>query len=117
MPPRYVGLPSGDSSTYATARDNDAALMRFGLAGYVDGQGEALSSLLPPGRNESEDETVRNDTDALLRGTILDRITVWDSGLSAGWLTVDEVRQSEGLDPLAESGARSLPVLPGQVSA
>jgi HK97 family phage portal protein len=122
VPPRYLGLPSGDASTYATARDNDAALMRFGVAGYADSIGEALSTLLPPGRNELEDERVRLDLDALLRGTIVDRVDVWAKALQAGWLTVDEVRASEGLDPIGEAGlpagtpVPSLPTAPGQVS-
>lgn len=122
VPPRYLGLPSGDASTYATARDNDAALMRFGVAGYSEPIGEALSTLLPPGRNELEDIRVRLDLDALLRGTVVDRVDVWQKALAAGWLTVDEVRSSEGLDPIGDRGlpagtpVPSLPTAPGQVS-
>lgn len=118
VPPRYLGLPSGDASTYATARDNDAALMRFGLAGFTDAIGEALSSLLPPGRNETEDVRVRLDLDALLAGTMADRVGVWRDALAAGWLTVDEVRASEGLDPIGGAGF-TVPAgvtVPGQVT-
>lgn len=119
VPPRYLGLPSGDASTYATARDNDAQLMRFGLATYTDSIGEALSSLLPPGRNETEDVEVRLDLDALLKGTTADRFTAWQTALSSGWLTVDEVRASEGLEPLDNPAdpVPSAPVSPGQVTA
>lgn len=118
MPPRYLGLPSGDASTYATARDNDAALMRFGVAGYSDPIGEALSFLLPPGRNETEDVRVRLDLDALLAGTLSDRVDVWAKAIAAGWLTVDEVRASEGLDALdgADLERPSVHLVPGQTA-
>lgn len=120
MPPRYLGLPSGDSTTYATARDNDAQLMRFGVSTYTDSIGEALSSLLPPGRNEVEDVRLALDLDALLRGTTADRYAAWGAALSAGWLTADEVRASEGLDPLevpTTTPTPARPLLPGQVTA
>lgn len=121
VPPRYLGLPSGDASTYATARDNDAALMRFGLAAYTESIGEALSTLLPPGRTEAEEVRVRLDLDALLQGTTADRVAVWQAALAAGWLTVDEVRASEGLPPLEDAdplaGGRPMPLRAGQVTA
>lgn len=117
VPPRYLGLPSGDASTYATARDNDAALMRFGVAGYAEPIGESLSALLPPGRNELEDTRARLDLDALLSGTIADRVDVWSKAIDAGWLTVDEVRASEGLDPIGAAPVpTSVRLVPGQTA-
>lgn len=66
IPPRYLGLPSGDSTTYATARDNDAQLLRTCVSGYTNTIAHGLSQLLPPGRNADEDQRVGFDFDAWL---------------------------------------------------
>jgi phage portal protein BeeE len=100
VPPRYLGLPSGDATTYATARDNDAAWLRYGVAAVVDPIADAWSSLLPAGRAEDEDMILKFDGDPLLRPTTLDRYQAHATALAAGWKTPDEVRADEGLQPL-----------------
>ena len=100
VPPRYLGLPSGDASTYATARDNDAALMRFCVAGYTRPIEDLFDALTPPGRGADEDLQVRFDFDAMLSTTPADRADQYGKALAGGWLTVDEVRAMEGLPPL-----------------
>jgi len=66
VPPRYLGLPSGDATTYATARDNDAQLLRTCVSGYTNTIASGLSRLLPTGRGAAEDQRVGFDFDAWL---------------------------------------------------
>lgn len=66
VPPRYLGLPSGDATTYATARDNDAQLLRTAVSRYTNTIGGALSMLLPAGRGPAEEQTIRFDFGAWL---------------------------------------------------
>lgn len=69
VPARYLGLPSGDSVTYTNARDNDRNFLQWGLASYLIAVAAAWTSLLPVGRNPSEDQAVRFDFAALLEPT------------------------------------------------
>jgi HK97 family phage portal protein len=98
VPGRRVGLPSGDSVTYATARDDDAAFMRTTITAYTDPITEALSALLPSGRNATEDETVVIDWSALLAPTPSEHATYLLALLSAGVVTLAEVREALGYD-------------------
>ena len=100
VPANLLGLPAGGSLTYATARDNDSAFMRYTISGYTGSIEDAWSSLLPPGRNTSEDQRVRFDADPLLAPVTLDRYAAHASALGAGWMTVDEVRALEHLPAL-----------------
>lgn len=100
VPPRYLGLPSGDASTYATARDNDAALLRYAVSPYTDAIAAAWSELLPDGRNASEAERLQFSADRLLAPTTTDRYAAHQTAIAAGFKTVAEVRAEEGLPPL-----------------
>lgn len=97
IPPRYLGLPSGDASTYATARDNDAQLLRYAASPIVDAIADAWSWLLPPGRNEAEDVVIRFGPGQLLAQTPLEENQTDEIAIRAGILTVDEVRARRGL--------------------
>ncbi len=66
VPARKLGLPSGDSVTYATARDNDQEFLRYTVMQYVNPIEDAWSQLLPPGRGDLEDVRAELDTTAFL---------------------------------------------------
>jgi HK97 family phage portal protein len=100
VPGRRVGLPSGDSMTYATARDDDAAFMRYTVSAYTDPVADALTSLLPSGRNATEDTRVVFDWSALLNPTPADQVVYLSAATAAGLMTIDEARSSMGLAPL-----------------
>jgi phage portal protein BeeE len=55
---------------------------------------EAFSRELPTGTS------VWIDLDSLARANNNDRTQYYKNGLADGWLTVDEVRASEGLPPM-----------------
>jgi phage portal protein BeeE len=56
---------------------------------------DAFSSLL------AKSVTAKFKLDAFLRGDTLTRYNAYSQALSSGWLTTDEVRELEGLEPLA----------------
>lgn len=112
VPGRRVGLPSGDSMTYATARDDDAAFMRYTVSAYTDPVADALTSLLPSGRNATEDTRVVFDWSALLNPTPADQVAYLAAATQAGIMTIAEARSALGLP------AETLPTdLPTEVPA
>lgn len=100
VPGRRVGLPSGDSMTYATARDDDAAFMRYTVSAYTDPVADAWTSLLPSGRNATEDTRVVFDWTDLLTPTPADQVDYLSAAVGSGLMTVDEARSAMRLPPL-----------------
>jgi hypothetical protein len=100
VPGRRVGLPSGDSMTYATARDDDAAYMRTTVAAYTDPIADAWTALLPSGRNATEDTVVVFDWSDMLAPTPSEQVAYLASAVDAGIMTVDEARASLRLPAL-----------------
>jgi phage portal protein BeeE len=97
VPARRVSLPAGDSVTYATARDDDAAFMRSTMSAYTDPFADALTSLLPPGRNATEDVRVVFDWSTLLNPTPAEQVEYLAAAVAAGIMTVAEARTALGL--------------------
>lgn len=99
---RIFGVPSsllltaidGNSMTYANVEQEWLGFVRFGLMAYLRRIEEALTSLTPRG------QTVRFNVEALLRSDTKTRYDAHSVALSAGFLTVNEVRKIEDLPPL-----------------
>ena len=72
------------------------AFTRFTLMQYLRKIEEALTDLSPLG------QTIRVDTDVLLRSDTKSRYHSHRVGLEAGFLTIDEVRSIENLPPLTD---------------
>jgi HK97 family phage portal protein len=92
VPPRYLGLPSGDSTTYANAQDNDATFLRGTITAYTLPLEDVISGLLGAGRGDADAETVRFSAGHLLHPT---PTVAWDlviRGLESGLLSLDEAR-------------------------
>lgn len=94
VPPYFVGAPSGDSMTYSNVEGDALHFVRWGLMPWIVRLERALTSLLPPG------EYVKFQLGGLLRGTTSERYTAYQTALSAGFMTIDEVRALEDLPPL-----------------
>lgn len=94
VPATFLLASSGDSQTYANLETVNRAFVNFTLMNYFGCIEDALSALLP--RNNY----ARFDLDNFLRGDTQSRFTSYESGIRAGWLTRNEVRQYEGLEPL-----------------
>lgn len=106
FPEMIGGATSGSNVTYANREQRAADWLTFGLMPYLIPIEEALSSLVP------RPQRVRFNTDALLRSDTKTRYEAHAIGLSAGFLTVDEVRALEDLEPLDDPEPVEPPVDP-----
>ncbi|MCI6584465.1 MAG: phage portal protein [Mobiluncus sp.] len=95
IPARLMLAPlEGTSTTYANAQQEDLQMVKWTLMAYLREIESALSDILPHGT------TARFNLDALLRTDTLTRYQAHQIGINAGFLTIDEVRAIEGLQPL-----------------
>lgn len=95
IPARLMLAPlEGTSTTYANAQQEDLQFVKWTLMAYLREIEAALSDILPHG------QTARFNLDALLRTDTYTRYQAHQIGISAGFLTIDEVRAIEGLPPL-----------------
>lgn len=84
----------GSAQTYSNISQAWTEFQRFTLSRYTVEIEAALSDLLPRGTE------ARFNLEALLRPDALTRSQLHTAALSAGWLSVNEVRAIEGLDPV-----------------
>lgn len=99
---RLFGLPTslmligveGSSQTYSNVEQEWLSFVRFTLMGYLRPIEESLSAITPNG------QTIRFNTEALLRTDTTTRYNAHAVALSNGFMTVNEVRKLEGLPPL-----------------
>lgn len=99
---RLFGIPShlmlavveGGSMTYLNGQAADLSFMRWTLMSYLREIEEGFTALLPRGT------TARFNPDAILRASTKERYDAHKVAIDAGFLTVDEVRAIEGLNPL-----------------
>lgn len=105
VPPYMLGVPS-ESRVYANAETEWQNFIRTTLAGYLAPVEYALSTCLP-----SEDLTARFDMSPLYRGDAKSRWEVYQIGHGLGAITVEEIRNAEGLGPIPP-GPPALEVVP-----
>jgi HK97 family phage portal protein len=95
MPPSLVNVASGDSLTYATVEGEMRRWLATGLGAYTSRVEAAFDDLTPAGQR------TRFDTTELLRSDLVTRVEAYSTALGGqAWLSVDEVRDLEGLDPM-----------------
>jgi HK97 family phage portal protein len=95
MPPSLVNVASGDSLTYSTVEGEMRRWLATGLGAYCNRIEAAFDELTPQGQRS------RFDTTELLRSDLQTRVDAYATALGGSpWLTVDEVRDLEGLDPM-----------------
>lgn len=98
IPPRLMlAVLDGTSQTYANQAQEDLSFVRWTLMAYLREIEAAFTWLLPRG------QTARFNLDAILRADTKTRYEAYDLGIKAGFLTLDEVRQTEGLTPLTST--------------
>jgi HK97 family phage portal protein len=95
VPPKYVNAAQR-SMTYSNTEWERRELVDFALMPWMQRGEQAMTRLLP-GR-----QFARFNPDALLRADTTARYAAYEKGLNGGWLTIDDVRQKEGLPPLGE---------------
>lgn len=89
----------GNSQSYSNVEQDWLAYVRFTLMGYLTEIEDALSELLPGARR------ARFNVEALLRADTTTRYQSYQTAIAAGFMTVDEVREIEGLAPLLDAEA------------
>jgi len=95
MPPSLVNVAAGDSLTYATVAEEFRRWLATGLSSYLFRIEGAFDDLTPAGQR------TRFDTTELLRSDWTARVNAYTSVLAGqAWMSVDEVRDLEGLDPM-----------------
>jgi HK97 family phage portal protein len=104
MPPSLVNVASGDSLTYSTVEGEFRRWLATGLGAYLNRIEAAFDDMTPRGQR------TRFDTTELLRADFTARVEAYAATLAAGWMTVDEVRDLEGLDPLDQPAAPPAPI-------
>lgn len=99
--PPYLLLASvdGNSMTYSNLQTDTRLFVTNTLMAYMMPIQEAFSGLLPRG------QVVKFKTEALLNGDTQERYEAYATALEAGFLTVNEVRQREGLPPITEGAS------------
>lgn len=96
LDPTTLGAGLANSATYSNVRDNWANHRDFGLAPWTAAVEDTLSALMPG------TQAVKVNLDGFANPTPAERFSAWQVALNAGIVTVDEVRQAEGLPPLPE---------------
>ena len=95
VPAHLVQVETTTSNTYSSVTQDSQAFVRFTLRPWIVRLEEGLSDLLPRGQRATF------NLDGLLRASTLDRYNAHKVALDAGFMTVAEVRELEGLPPLA----------------
>ncbi|MSS45908.1 phage portal protein [Cutibacterium sp. WCA-380-WT-3A] len=98
IPPRLIlASPDGGTETYSNQQQEELSFVRWTLMAYLRQIEAAVSWLLPRGN------TARFNLDAILRPDTLTRYQAHKVALDSGFLTIDEVRRIEGLEPLTQA--------------
>jgi len=101
VPVHMLGGNDGGSNTYSNAESRNSDFRQFSLAPWAVAFEEVLTSLTTAG------SFIVVDFRGLLRPDTSTRYAAYGQAISAGWMTVDEVRRLENLPGLvdAEKGA------------
>jgi HK97 family phage portal protein len=97
---RLFGIPArllittvpGGSDTYTNLQDENQVFYRHTLMAYTDAITDALSNCLPRGTR------VEFDYAHLFRADVETRYNYYSTGIAAGFLSAEEVREKEGLN-------------------
>jgi HK97 family phage portal protein len=107
IPPHLLGLPGTNS--YASVEQNNLAWVTHCLRPIVEKIEGALNPLMSryPG---GESAFIKFNLDGLLRADINSRMSAFSTGLQAGFLTINDVRRLEDLQPINDMSADTVRV-------
>lgn len=95
--PAYLLDPSVTSSWGTGIQEQNRAFVQFTLMPWLTRIEQAFSAVMQPRALK-----VKFNVAGLLRGDVKDRYFAYKIGIDSGFLTVNEVRAMENLDPIAE---------------
>jgi HK97 family phage portal protein len=104
VPPSMIGLNTPGAMSYASVESNIISYARFSLAPLVACIEEAHNRLLPG------DVFLRVNMDGLLRGDSATQAQVFSTGLQAGYLSVNDVRNLMDLRPVEGGDTPRVPL-------
>jgi HK97 family phage portal protein len=96
LPPYFLGSPN-TSRTYSNVEQENLQLIKWSIQPIAERIEAAFSDLLVRG------QTAKFEYDNLLKTDTFSRYQAYQTALSSGFLTVDEVRNKENLDSIEES--------------
>jgi HK97 family phage portal protein len=99
VPVSLLGHPVAGAMSFASVEAQNLSFVQHSLRPLLERLEQSLSKLLP-----EPDGFIKFNLDALLRGTTLERYEAYTKGLREGFLSLNDVRFTEDLSPLGESG-------------
>lgn len=100
VPPHMVGHTEKSSSWGTGLEQQTLAFQKFTLRRRLKRIEQAVNKQLLTAAERARGMYVEFNIEGLLRGDSASRSTFYQSGLSNGWLTINEVRQRENLSPV-----------------
>lgn len=101
IPPYKLGISMGSNNTYANIESASIDYVQDALLPWARRAEAAFDAVLPWGT------TLKLNLDGLRRADTKTRYDAYAVGLSAGFLTIDEVRDRESLPPLTDLQQRA----------
>ena len=105
MPPHMIGIV--DSSNRSTTEQQSLEFVMYTLAPWVVAWEQAAAQQLLVGADQ-DDYFIELNVAGLLRGDIKTRWSGYGIGRQWGWLSVNDIRRLENLDPIGPEGDRYL---------
>jgi HK97 family phage portal protein len=108
LPAYYLGAPNS-SRTYSNVSEENLQLVRWSLLPWIQRVESKFTEYLPRG------QFAKMNIDALLRPDTKTRYEAHKIALDAGFLSVDEVRELENREPLAEEESINPDPVPAEI--
>jgi len=107
VPSNFLNLPG--TNTYASVEQNSLMFVKYCLRPIVQKLESAFTPLLSrvPGGNTA---FIKFNLDGLLRADINTRMSAYSTGLQSGFLTINDVRKLEDLQPVQDPSADTVRV-------
>ena len=96
VPPHLISDVDRSSSWGTGIEEQNIGFVKFTLQPWLTRLEQRWSVLLPPG------QMVKFNTAALERGSLTTRYTTYSQGRVGGWLSVNDVRRLEDMEPIPE---------------
>ena len=107
IPSNFLNLPG--TNTYSSVEQNSLNLVKFCIRPIIQKLESAFTPLLNrvPG---GENAFIKFNLDGLLRADINTRMSAYSTGLQSGFLTINDVRKLEDLQPVDDPSANTVRV-------
>lgn len=100
VPPHMIG--DIENASYATVEQQSLDFVKHCLRPWLYNWEQELSRQILTQADRSAGYSPRHSLVDLLRGDTASRVSYYESGRQWGWLSIDEVRDHEGLNPLPD---------------